>query len=198
MRLMSRKDLRAFTLIELLVVIAIIAIMAVVVVLTLNPAELLKQSRDSDRLSDAASMRSALSFYLTDVSSNPVLANRGYGNCYVSASVATTTSNCGVYYTNGYANTSTAAGRNVDGTGWLPVNFNQISTGAPFGELPIDPINNQSYYYTYVASSSLTWEINMFIESNKYKYGGPNDVVSTDGGNSTSTYEVSGGITNQF
>src|ERR1700690_1366993 len=35
---------KAFTLIELLVVIAIIAILAVVVILTLNPAELLRQS----------------------------------------------------------------------------------------------------------------------------------------------------------
>ena len=40
--LMKRSS--GFTLIELLVVIAIIAILAVVVVLTLNPAELLRQS----------------------------------------------------------------------------------------------------------------------------------------------------------
>ena len=38
-----------FTLIELLVVIAIIAILAVVVILTLNPAQLLAQARDSTR-----------------------------------------------------------------------------------------------------------------------------------------------------
>lgn len=37
----------SFTLIELLIVVAIVAILAIVVVLTLNPAELLKQSRDS-------------------------------------------------------------------------------------------------------------------------------------------------------
>ena len=43
---------KGFTLIELLIVIAIIAILAVVVVLVLNPAELLRQSRDSQRLSD--------------------------------------------------------------------------------------------------------------------------------------------------
>ncbi|KKW47096.1 MAG: hypothetical protein UY99_C0042G0007, partial [Parcubacteria group bacterium GW2011_GWA1_59_11] len=41
----------SFTLIELLVVIAIVAILSAVVIITLNPAELLKQSRDSNRLS---------------------------------------------------------------------------------------------------------------------------------------------------
>src|ERR1039457_302059 len=56
----------AFTLIELLVVIAIIAILAVVVVLTLNPAQLLAQSRDATRVSDMATLNSALSLYQID------------------------------------------------------------------------------------------------------------------------------------
>ena len=47
---------KGFTLIELLIVIAVIAILAVIVVLTLNPAELLRQSRDADRLSDMATL----------------------------------------------------------------------------------------------------------------------------------------------
>ncbi|MBI2888821.1 MAG: prepilin-type N-terminal cleavage/methylation domain-containing protein, partial [Candidatus Liptonbacteria bacterium] len=43
---------KGFTLIELLVVIAIVAILAVVLILTLNPAQILAQSRDSTRISD--------------------------------------------------------------------------------------------------------------------------------------------------
>ena len=54
---------KGFTLIELLIVIAIIAILAVVVVLTLNPAELLRQARDSNRISDFATIKSALALY---------------------------------------------------------------------------------------------------------------------------------------
>jgi prepilin-type N-terminal cleavage/methylation domain-containing protein len=57
---------RGFTLIELLVVIAIIAVLAIVVVLTLNPAQLLKQSRDSGRLSDMNTITSALNIYNED------------------------------------------------------------------------------------------------------------------------------------
>ena len=40
----NRKNRKAFTLIELLVVIAIIAVLSVVVILSLNPAELLRQA----------------------------------------------------------------------------------------------------------------------------------------------------------
>ncbi|MCX6788427.1 MAG: type II secretion system protein, partial [Candidatus Jorgensenbacteria bacterium] len=56
-----------FTLVELLIVIAILAILAVAVVLVLNPAQLLKQGRDSTRLSDMAALNSALALFNTDV-----------------------------------------------------------------------------------------------------------------------------------
>ena len=62
-RLSSRSS---FTLIELLIVIAILVILAVVVILTLNPSELMAQGRDSTRLSDMASLNSAINIYLTD------------------------------------------------------------------------------------------------------------------------------------
>src|SRR5438132_8218990 len=77
---------KAFTLIELLVVIAIIAILSVVVILTLNPAELLRQSRDSNRISDLATLKSATSLYLVDV------ANYNLGSstvCYLGLTTTT-------------------------------------------------------------------------------------------------------------
>ena len=46
--------------IELLVVLALVAILSVVVVMTLNPAELLKQARDSNRFSDISTINTAL------------------------------------------------------------------------------------------------------------------------------------------
>ena len=47
---------KGFTLIELLVVIAILAVLATAVVVILNPAELVKQGRDSTRISDLAAL----------------------------------------------------------------------------------------------------------------------------------------------
>ena len=49
---------KGFTLIELLIVIAILAVLGVTVTLVLNPAELLRQGRDSTRISDLSSINS--------------------------------------------------------------------------------------------------------------------------------------------
>src|ERR1700679_2456531 len=79
----NKKTKKGFTLIELLVVIAIIAILSVVVILTLNPAELLRQSRDSNRISDLSVTKSAISFYLASVSTPSIGTSTV---CYVDAS----------------------------------------------------------------------------------------------------------------
>jgi hypothetical protein len=80
----------------------------------------------------------------------------------------------------------------VNGSGWIPVNFSQMSTRAPFGALPVDPINTTSSgnYYTYVTGGS--WELNTRLESNKYGYNPDNlqTISRTDGGNNDYLYEV--------
>ena len=53
----------SFTLIELLIVIGILAVLATVAVVTLNPLELIKQSRDSNRMADLATLNKALAVY---------------------------------------------------------------------------------------------------------------------------------------
>lgn len=185
-----------FTLIELLVVIAIIAILSVVVILTLNPTELLRESRDSGRISDLGTLKTALSLYLVDTSSpNLASSTAGYGSCYISAIGlnATTSPKCGVFAGNYTTDATSSASnyRNINATGWLPVNFSQISYGSPFGTLPVDPVNSQSYYYAYAASSTgYTFEIDAFMESKKYGAGGPNDVVTTDGGDNNNAFEA--------
>ena len=79
----------------------------------------------------------------------------------------------------------------MNGTGWLPVNFTSISSGAPVGNLPVDPVNNTTYYYAYAASgTNLTFEMDAKMESTKYSLGGGSDVGSADGGSSSSLYEV--------
>ncbi len=152
---------KGFTLIELLVVIAIVAILAVVVILTLNPAELLKQARDSNRISDLNTIKSALSVYLADVSSVSLGTS---GVCYMSAT--STVASCG--FAGSYSLSATTS-RAVDGTGWIPVNFNLISSGAPFGAEPLDPTNVSPYVYRYVPSTtSNTFDLLATLESAKY------------------------------
>ncbi len=167
--MINKKLNKGFTLIELLVVIAIIAILAVVVILTLNPAQLLAQARDSNRTSDMATLKSAISLYLADVSSTYIGSSTPGNFCYISAplvsgqfrvpnsaTLATTTftatTTCSSWMTTENLSTTTApvsatSLRGITGpvagvlTGWLPVNFNAISAGSPVGNLPVDPNN---------------------------------------------------------
>src|SRR5258708_6895139 len=136
----KQKNFRSpgFTLIELLVVIAIIAILSVVVILTLNPAELLKQARDSNRISDLSTLKSAISLYLTDVKSPNLASNTvSYAGCYISpyegnVTFAGTYTRCGVFQggAGGPATTSNISStqptsRKVNSAGWIPVDFSQ-------------------------------------------------------------------------
>ena len=187
---------KGFTLIELLVVIAILAILSVVVILTINPAQMLKQARDSQRVSDMATMKSAISLYLADVSNLAVTALGSSSTCYMSsATAATTTAGCGGRMaTSDTTNVTTTAANaaSTTGGGWIKIDFSGISSGAPIGSLPIDPVNNAVYFYSYAtnASPNYQFEINSDMESTRYAASGTSDVESTDGGTNTAVYEV--------
>lgn len=190
---------KGFTLVELLVVIAILALLMTIVVVTINPGEILRKTRDTKRVSDLGALRTALNLYLTDKTA-PSLAAAPASDCpvniYNSVGLNSTTSQVGGdNYTRTVTKGSTV--RLTDGTGWIPVNFSSISSGSPLSALPIDPTNATSatqtsnLYYTYACNATSTYyEINAQMESAYYKNLGDGDVVSKDGGNCTSLYEV--------
>jgi len=188
--------MRGFTLVELLITIAIISILAVVVVIVLNPIELIKQARDSTRVTDMANLKHAVGLYLTE---NPygtlASSSAGYGACYLSTTSGNGTSspNCGIFKNTfgKIASSSSATYRNNDSTGWVPVNFH-LTIGVPLGPLPVDPVNNAFYYYGYAATttSGSYFEFGAFIESKKYGYKGASDVITPSGSSNTSTIET--------
>jgi prepilin-type N-terminal cleavage/methylation domain-containing protein len=174
---------KGFTLIELLVVIAIVAVLAVVVILTLNPAELLRQARDSNRISDLNTIKSALSVYLADVVS-PVLG--AVNTCYASAT--TTIPNCG--FSGTYATIIATTSRSVSGSGWIPVIFTNVSSGSPFGQEPVDPTNVTPYVYRYVPSTTAnTFNMLAALESAKYT-NAVNGAGIVSGSGSSTLYEA--------
>ncbi len=189
-------NIRAFTLIELLVVIAILATLATAVILIINPAELLKNARDSNRLSDLAALNSALSLFQTDQYN---LSLGTVSTTYVSVpDTSPTCANLGLpALPSGwtYHCVPSSSSTRVDGTGWIPVNFSLISSGSPLSKLPIDPINTTSTgnYYTYTPGGS--WELTMFPEAAKNKMGGANDKTSTDAGSYPDLYETGSNLT---
>jgi len=200
-----KNRIHGFTLIELLVVIAIVAILSVVVVLTLNPAQLLAQSRDSNRTSDMATLKTGLSLYLADVTPVVLASASSSVRCYVSATstvAATIPANCGTRYVGTSLTTaSTTNMRAIDGTGWIGYqtgtngpNFNLISAGAPFGQLPVDPSNTATYFYSYAADiTNQTFKFAVHMESKKFQFGGGAADVegnTIDGGTNDNAYEV--------
>ncbi len=107
------KRKRGFTLIELLIVIGILGILVVAVLLTLNPAEAQKKTRDAKRMKDLATLQSGIQQFLDNGGAIPA-----------GAGVLT--------YTSGVAAPVTL----VDGTGWLPLDLRTYLT-----TLPVDPTN---------------------------------------------------------
>jgi len=158
---------KAFTLVELLVVIAILAVLTSAVVLVLNPAELIRQSRDSARVSDLQTVQRALRLWLATYENAAYQSFGGF-------STATTT--CGF---SGGCTLRTS--RAVNGTGWVAADLTQSTGGSPVGVLPLDPINNVvggvDYQYAWKGSSTLVFELNARLESNKYV-----PLMTNDGG----------------
>lgn len=161
-------DINSFTLVELLVVIGILAILTAATVIVLNPAELLKQSRDSKRTTDLANLNNGIKLLLTQ---NPDVNLGSASTVYISLSDSSST--CGSYSlpvlpAGWQYHCATAANLNkVDSTGWIPISFSSATSGvASLAALPLDPQNSGAYYYSYIPGGS--WEIMGMFESEKY------------------------------
>jgi len=172
---------------ELLIVIGVLAIMTTAATLVLNPAELLKQARDSTRISDLSTLNDALSLYVTNVGSPDMDGSTSTCTtlCYVNA--AGVAANCGSRH--GAKTTTIDTTREVDGNGWVPVALTDVPGGSPLAVMPIDPTNDATYFYSYSCdNTNKTYELNAVFESTKYltteNYDG------TDGGDAAAVYEI--------
>lgn len=182
----------AFTLVEILVVIGILASLSVATVLVLNPAEMLKSSRDTVRLADLATLNSALSLLSTD---KPGISMGASTTIYTS--LIDSSSDCSSWHLPVISNPNTGlpygyhcstadVAKKTDGTGWVPVDFRQLSGGtSPLATLPIDPVNSSStgLYYTFMPGGS--WGISAVLES-----AGRAVTMANDGGRSAAVYEI--------
>ncbi len=207
---------RGFTLLELLIVISIIAVLSVALVLVLNPAETLRKARDSQRIADLNTLKTALGIYVTSTTTPYLGGNATNATCkptpttifgtagtykiwYSTSSstpVTDTSLDDGTTVTNGaHALTVTAF---TDGGGWIPVNFDSLTGGSPISNLPVDPVNTIAdlanvakgdLVYRYAcAASPLTFEIDAQLES--VAFTASDNKRATDGGNDANLYEV--------
>ncbi len=185
---------KGFTLLELIIVIGIIAVLGTVSVLVLNPGQLFAQARDTTRISDLASISSAIGLYLSSVSSPNLGAGVGFtcGTNWGSSDASATTkkflTTSGALAHGGVASTT--------GTGWVAIDFTQITGGSPLSVLPKDPTNTDTYNYQYACNSTnQTYELDAKMESTRYSNGGSDDKESTDGGDNGTEYEKGSSLT---
>ena len=189
----GENNISSFTLVELLIVIAILAILAAAVVIVINPGEMLAEARDSQRVTDIRSLKDAVDLFVLD---NPGVS---LGTSQViSISIPDTSATC--------ANISglptlpagwsyrcvTAANlKNLDSTGWLPINLTSIKGGSPLPSLPIDPDNTAiTRYYQYIpGSTSGSYELTSLLESEKQS-----KIAAKDGGTDPGRLETGSDI----
>lgn len=206
-----------FTLLELLIVIAIIAILSVMLIIVINPVETLRKSRDSQRISDLNTLKTAMGVYTTTIAS-PNLDGSATSsvNTLCRTSAAWVTGNL-VWYSLP-SDTGTISGVNivgaaaqpsaaqvtqanlarVDGGGWIPVNFEALTSGSPISNLPVDPVNkvttltapaNTDYVYRYACNSTnLTYEVDARLESDEFTK--VTNRMQSDGGDNDNLFEV--------
>lgn len=176
----------SFTLLELLIVIGILAALAAVVAIVINPADKLQQARDVRRIAELSEINRVLGYYDATVPNSSFgLANKVYVSLPddVSSTCASWTGLPPLPTGWSYNCATSANFRKLDGNGWIPVNFTAMPGGSPFAALPIDPVNNASYYYTYVTGGS--WELTSQLESARYA-----SYKANDGGPDPAMYEV--------
>lgn len=216
MNLTNLKEKRdaGFTLLELLIVISIVAILSVALVVILDPAEVLKKSRDAQRISDMNTMKTALGLYLTStttpylgsVSANTAckatptgayVAGDNIFYSYSGAPGAITDSTLDGASGGAIAGSSTTTPSVTDGYGWIPVSFDSLTGGSPISNLPLDPVNtitlaavaSTDLTYRYACSvTPLAFEMDTILESTAFRT--TDDKDANDGGNNSAYYEV--------
>ncbi len=176
----------SFSLIELIITISILGLLSSITLFILNPTTITDSLQDHKRVSDLNNIAKAMD-YLDAVSMN--MTDLGNTNIVYLSLPDNTSSTCGSYirpslpegYT--YSCKNSTDYRKNDGTGWIPVALREIDNTSLISTLPVDPVNNGIYYYSYFPGG--LFELTSLLTQAR-------DASINDGGLSTTLYEVGG------
>ena len=210
MKTISHSAKKGFTLLELLIVIAVIAVLSAILIFILDPTETLAKARDTQRISDMGSLKTAIGVYVTGTTTasldgvsgasrnDKCLGGSGTKSIFPSIDSGTTLTFGIVTGFTAFSQVAEANSSLTDGTGWIPVNLSGIVGGSPISNMPIDPINtvavaatpaNTDLYYRYACRKSpLTFELDAKLES--IAFTTTDNRATKDGGNNSTLYEV--------
>lgn len=172
---------KAFTLVELLIVIGIIGLLAVTVLLTLNPAEAQKKTRDTKRIKDAQTLQAVVEQFLNEGGVIPA--------AWATATTGITSAGAGNLQAQPCA------------TNWLGADVCNFTKS-----VPTDPLNNrnsscaESGSATAIANCPMNYQLRINgAGSTDYEIRVRQESVSnaqklgSDGGNDTRWFEVFSG-----
>ncbi len=172
-----------------------LVILGVLIIWQMNPAGILKEARDEQRLAELSSIDKAVDFA---ISQNPSLFQGELTVVYLSLPDLDGDGKCLEYVklpslASGwrYSCVREADLSRVDGKGWIPVDFTSVPIPS-LDFLPVDPLNDAAlgFYYAYAPD----WEINAQLESVRYNSPESEEGASSDGGNTRLLYEVGNDI----
>ncbi len=132
---------------------------------------------DQNRISDLSTLKSAISLYLADVSRPHLCDDKN--TIYASGPITPP---------KGWKLGKNTGKRSVDGLGWIPINLNEISSGAPISWLPIDPQNGSSSKSVYLFAcdpKGISFELNAILTDENSKV-----IMEKDGGDDPAVFEV--------
>jgi type II secretory pathway pseudopilin PulG len=208
----DRFNQRGLTYVELIIVLALFSLILGLMATIFKLKSQFILARDFQRLKDANFLNSALNFYFRNAyqadGDGPYLENMAIDEATPTIFVSIPSSdpfnfssfvyNSKTYY---FYRTDKLSYRKINGTGWLPINFEDMKSYL-IDTLPVDPLNmvwsdTGSYYgYNYAFKKEpLGYEISIFLESSRFNKGGSNDKVSTDGGNDEKALELGWDLT---
>jgi len=163
---MTNKNIKSsygFTLIELLVVIAVIAVIAGVLVMQIRPNLIVQKGRDSKRLQDVNTLSKALNLALAE---DEITLTANGSSCTTCSSSTGTLVATGAGYVK------------------FVIPLGKTGLSKYLSTLPVDPTNSGVYIYKF-GSTVTDFELNTVFE-----HPDNANLMSTDGGNSATTYEI--------
>jgi len=180
---------KSLTFLETLITLTILSVISILVIGLLKPQETFKAARDTKRITSLKQIEKAIELYLTE---NQNL-NLG-SSTIIYLSLPDNSPTCSTWINqlptlpSGYEYRCSANPQNINGTGWIPIDFTNSSL-VSIASLPIDPINNPPHYFSYVADNNKkSFEITAYLESEKNK--GENSISANDEGTNIYLYEA--------